>query len=133
MKECVIRMSPSYSMSSASLASVLKQLNAELHHLADAVGSVEKTVAGIATRSGGHNGHMMSDLQRIDSIGQTLRALADFSDNLSGLVPGELQVDVDSAVSSLLLSDVANRLRSSTGSIGAGSEWTSGEMEIFDF
>ena len=120
-------------MSSTSLTSVLKQLNAELRHLADAVSSVEQTVAGISSRSGGYNGHMVSDLQRIDSIGQTLLALADFSDRLSDLVPGELQVDVNTAVSSLLLSDVASRLRSSTGYVDLTAGAASGEMEIFDF
>jgi hypothetical protein len=114
------------------LAGVLQQMNVELEGLAHALGKVEHTVAGMVAKSGGGHREMLPDLQRIDSIVQTLTALAAFSQRLSTLVPGGLHVDVHSAVKSLLLSDVAGRLRGSHGHAGSSSEWASGDAEFFD-
>ena len=54
---------------------------------------------------------IMRDMQSIDLLGQSLLALADYSEILSTAVPDDWQADTDFVLKSLKLSKLAQRLR----------------------
>ena len=91
------------------LGDVLKQISIELVAIANTVNLVEETISRIAC-DGQANHMMVKDLQSIDVISQSLRALASFSMNVSQPIPAHWQVDVAQATDRILLTDLAKRL-----------------------
>ena len=73
---------------------------------------------------------MMRDMQNIDLLGQSLLALADYSEILSTAVPDDWQADTDFASKSLKLSDLAQRLRLVQGCKSVGTGSISSELEM---
>ena len=75
------------------LADVLGQLGAELRLMADVLGIVEDAVARIIAMVGERGTAIAGDLQNIDIIDQSLRALAAFIRELASDVPAGWSVD----------------------------------------
>jgi hypothetical protein len=91
------------------LVDVLKQISIELVAIANTVNLVEETVNRIAC-DGGANQMMVRDLQSIDVVSQSLRAIASFTLNISQPLPRDWQVDVAGATDRILLTELAKRL-----------------------
>jgi hypothetical protein len=91
------------------LVDVLKQISIELVAIANTVNVVEETISRIACE-GDSNQMMVRDLQSIDVVSQSLRAIASFALNISQPIPKEWQVDVAGATDRILLTDLAKRL-----------------------
>src|SRR5437016_669259 len=93
------------------LADVLGQLGAELRLMADVLGIVEDAVARIISMVGERGTAIAGDLQNIDIIDQSLRALAAFIRELASDVPAGWSVDAGLAAKSLTLATLAGHLR----------------------
>ncbi len=120
------------SIDKVPLADVLKQISVELVAIADSVGMVEETVSRIAHGGGTKDHNMMRDLQNIDMITQSLKAIADYSNCISQSAPEDWAVDTSVATSSVLLADLAKRLSCAPRQVDWGNSSRSGEWEIFD-
>lgn len=114
------------------LADVLKQISAELTAIADTVGTVEETISRIANEGGAKDHNMMRDLQNIDIISQSLKAIAGYSDCISQNAPEDWAVDTSEAAKSVLLADLARRLSCAPRPVNWGNSGHSGEWEVFD-
>lgn len=120
------------SIDKVPLADVLKQISAELTAIADTVGTVEETISRIAHGGGGTDHNMMRDLQNIDMISQSLKAIADYSKCISQSAPEDWAVDTSAAAKSVLLADLARRLSCAPRQVDWGNSSRSGEWEVFD-
>jgi hypothetical protein len=120
------------SIDKVPLADVLKQISAELMAIADTVGAVEETVSRIANGGGAKDYNMMRDLQNIDMISQSLKAIASYSDCISQNAPEDWEIDTSEAAKSVLLTDLARRLSCAPRQVDWGNSSRSGEWEVFD-
>ena len=112
------------------LSRIFKQIGAELRIMEESLGAVATMIDRIVADPRLRDDTMMRDMQNIDLLGQSLLALADYSEILSTVVPDDWQADTDSASKSLKLSELAQRLRLVQGckSVGMGS--ISSELEM---
>lgn len=114
------------------LADVLRQISVELIAIADTVGMVEETVSRIANGNAAKDNHMMRDLQNIDMISQSLKAIAGYSDCISQSASEDWAVDTSVATKAVLLADLARRLSCAPRPVNWGNSGRSGEWEVFD-
>ena len=114
------------------LAEVFKQISVELVAVANTVNVVEETVSRLADDGTDNSRIMMRDLQSIDVISQSLRAIASFSLNLSQSIPGDWQIDVRPATEKVSLSDLVKRLSCVHHHVSWGKTKVVGDWELFD-
>lgn len=126
-------MSPANSSATAlPLVDVLRQISIELTTIADMVNVIEESVLNGKTSSAATDHCNMRDMQGIDLIGQSLKALAGFSESLSEIMPLEWHVDAGRAAHGLLLTDLARRLSQVQHHPGWVNVAAAGEWEMFD-
>ena len=77
------------------------------------------------------DGGTARQLQHFDSLGQTLSAIADFAEALSGDAPPEWLLNPHSASRAVLLSDLAARLVSHLEAPPEAGASVAGELEFF--
>lgn len=119
-------------VSDVLLSDVLKQIGLELNSIAETVGQIEETVSRMATENANKDQRMMRDLQNIDMIGQSLKAIAGFSASISQSVSIDWAVDTSAAAETVLLADLAKRLSCAQRNVNWGNSNRSGEWEVFD-
>ena len=113
------------------VAELLRRMAHELRHLTPVVDSLQALVGDLVSASVVRDSDAAHQLQQFDSLGQTLSAIVDFAEALSGDVPTEWLLDPHSASRAVLLSDLAARLVSHLEASTSPAPAVAGELEFF--
>ncbi|HEY8618130.1 hypothetical protein [Phenylobacterium sp.] len=105
--------------STQPLEAVLTACAAELEELSARCEALQAALSETVSRGGG-------DAQALDLITQRTAGLADFLENVAGVIPAEWQVDADAAARKLTLTDLASAL---TGRARLAAD--PGELDFF--
>lgn len=100
-----------------SLSQIFRQLDFELTALLHDVKDIEQALAESLRHDNALSAQSISHLQKIDHVGQALEALAQYSGNVSKLLPADDSVELAGATKSILLSDIAMRLVECSGPV----------------
>ncbi len=113
-----------------SVSEVMSRMETELRSLAMAADQLQGAIAPILAEELSKQAQSSDALQSLDTVAQTLRALAEFSNALSSTIPDTWTVDTNAATSDLLLEELAQRL-SDVEHQYAGRRVASGECDFF--
>jgi hypothetical protein len=113
------------------VAELLRRMAQELRHLTPVVDNLQLLVGRLVSASMIQDGGTARQLQHFDSLGQTLSAIADFAEALSGDAPPEWLLNPHSASRAVLLSDLAARLVSHLEAPPEVNASAAGELEFF--
>lgn len=113
------------------VADLLRRMAQELRQLTPVVDNLQLLVGQLVSASAIRDSGVAHQLQHFDSLGQTLAAIADFADALSGDAPPEWLLNPHSASRAVLLSDLAARLVSQLESTPVAAAAVAGEFEFF--
>ena len=113
------------------VAELLRRMAQELRHLTPVVDNLQLLVGRLVSASMIQDGATARQLQHFDSLGQTLSAIADFAEALSGDAPSEWLLNPHSASRAVLLSDLAARLVSHLEAPPEVNAAVAGELEFF--
>lgn len=110
------------------LRDILSTIGSECCELGECVDRLQHTLSPALVRLGlDERSHQ--DLQSLDAISQRLAALTAYVRELGKLLPAELNVDVNSAVEMVSLSELQRRLRGLPAPLGPVH--SAGELELF--
>ncbi len=112
------------------LTTALLNLGQEIRSQARQLGAVEVALGALSSPASGLDSELLRDMQRLDSILQSLFALASFVEGLVPALPQSLTVELSRAVDGIGLSDLRNRLSGREVSL-ATVEQPLGECELF--
>ena len=113
------------------VADLLRRMAQELRHLTPVVDNLQLIVGRLVSASMIKDSSIAHQLQHFDSLAQTLSAIADFAEALSGDAPQEWLLNPHSASRAVLLSDLAQRLVSHLESPPEVTASAAGELEFF--
>lgn len=113
------------------VADLLRRMAHELRHLTPVVDNLQTLVGDLVSANGVRDSDVAHQLQQFDSLGQTLSAIADFAEALSGDAPRDWLLNPHSASRAVLLSDLAARLVLHLESSTTPPLVVAGELEFF--
>jgi hypothetical protein len=114
------------------VAGTLDRTSNELRKLASVTDSVQHLVGQMLLDHRAKDLASLLELQRLDHLGQSIAAIADFLEALAAGTPPHWSLDVKSASKSVKLSELALRLASATESGPAAHAASVGDCELFD-
>ena len=110
---------------------VLRQVEVEMQGLARKLATIEIVIGDVASQVTGLDPVIMHELQHIDAVRQSIEALSSFVGAVSAQTPATYVVDISTALRSVRLSAMAERLE--TPGAHAGDDQTAyGDFELFD-
>ncbi len=113
------------------VADLLRRMSQELRDLTHTVEKLQHVVGRLFSGSAVRECNAMHELQHFDRLGQSLSAIADFAEALSGDAPTEWHLNPHSASRVVLLSDMAARLVSQLEVVSGPDGYVAGELEFF--
>jgi hypothetical protein len=114
-----------------SLSSVLANLGAELNALTSELDRLEHTILSMVQTSHPQDATLIHQLQAVDLISQSLRALSAFSQGLARSVPHTCRVDIAAAIQGITLSRLSSRLDTSKGLVDPPRPGAFNELDLF--
>ncbi|MGA2793267.1 MAG: hypothetical protein ABSE69_06980 [Roseiarcus sp.] len=113
------------------VADLLRRMGKELRDLTHTVERLQLVVGRLVSGGGMRDSDAVHELQHFDRLGQTLSAIADFAEALSGDAPAQWLLNPHSASRAVLLSDLAARLVSQLETTPVSNSSIAGEFEFF--